>query len=134
MLVYLCPSCSSQVKKPGQMGHSWCSKCEIYQPPIAEDVEEGGELETEIEEEPSAVWVYTAWTPKPNSIAIDERVDHKFAYTKRTDRLRKGITQFRARCTCKKLKDTQWKSTKRQARLDWQSHMCDVEQQQMLPI
>lgn len=128
--VFLCPNCNIELKPPGHMGRSWCIKCESYLVPILEQEEEGGELERSAE----GIWVYTSWNPKPHNVQIDERVGHQFAYTKRRDRLSKGVVQFRGRCTCKQLKEQDWVSSKRRARIQWQRHMDEVETQQVLPV
>lgn len=129
-IVYLCSNCSSKIRAPGQMGRSWCPNCESYIYPLAEDLEEGDQLESQS----NATWVYTAVTPSPSRMNADERPDHKFAYTKRRDRTRKGITQFKARCTCKQLKDSDWKQSKRLSHIDWENHMVDIEKLQRMPI
>lgn len=132
VIIYLCPNCSNTVKPPGQAGRSWCKSCENYLIPIQEE----GDSDAHTEHQVSPVYVYTSWTPAPSRMEQDERPDHKFAFTKRRDRMSKSAksTVFQGRCTCKHWKDEGVWTSRRMARAHWQKHMVEVENQQVLSV
>jgi hypothetical protein len=88
---------------------------------------------SEVSDEPHA-YTYTRYRPSKLRIGATERMDHRFAYTKRKDKLAKapkGIA-YRAECSCNGWKDTEFVS-QRIARMHWEmQHIREVEKQQPL--